>query len=315
MRHAVLFIMICSFAIGIAAILNSVQLRKIFNFGILKTFTWNLISVNVMVFLDLVTLYIYTNIPSLITGTANTITTIFYGIIGLTCHLIMTYTYLIFIRLLFETKPSRKFMIVIYLFLGIIFIQFIAGMILFFIKNDNTFFKIVTNIENFACNGLLLFYTLYLVIYIGKVPESKRQTALKKFGIFYISIYALFLLGVSLFSITGSLFFYSSILLINSAVLIYLRKFLKEYLGEISISTNYITKLEEIAAQYNISPREKEIIELLLKGKINKEIEQELFISSHTVRNHIYHIFQKIGINNRLQLANMIFNHNDKAEK
>jgi DNA-binding NarL/FixJ family response regulator len=66
-----------------------------------------------------------------------------------------------------------------------------------------------------------------------------------------------------------------------------------------------------ISIKYNISTREKEIIGRIIKVKSDKEIEQDLFISANTVRNHIYNIFQKIGINNRIQLMNLIFN-NDK---
>ena len=47
---------------------------------------------------------------------------------------------------------------------------------------------------------------------------------------------------------------------------------------------------------------------MLLKGKSNKDIAQELFISSHTVRNHLHNIFQKLKLKSRHQLSNFIFN-------
>jgi len=36
------------------------------------------------------------------------------------------------------------------------------------------------------------------------------------------------------------------------------------------------------------------------------EIERDLFISPHTVRNHIYNIYQKLGVGSRLQLMNFV---------
>jgi DNA-binding CsgD family transcriptional regulator/tetratricopeptide (TPR) repeat protein/TolB-like protein len=54
---------------------------------------------------------------------------------------------------------------------------------------------------------------------------------------------------------------------------------------------------------YGITVREGEIIRLLLEGKGNKEITEALFISDHTVKNHIHHIYQKLGIKNRVQLV------------
>jgi ATP/maltotriose-dependent transcriptional regulator MalT len=57
-----------------------------------------------------------------------------------------------------------------------------------------------------------------------------------------------------------------------------------------------------------ISQREKEIVLLLLKGKSNKEIEDTLFIAMGTVKNHIYSIYQKIGVKNRAQLITFFKN-------
>jgi DNA-binding CsgD family transcriptional regulator len=53
----------------------------------------------------------------------------------------------------------------------------------------------------------------------------------------------------------------------------------------------------------NISPREREIFYLILQGKNNRLIEKELFISKRTVESHIYNIYKKLGIKNRIQLV------------
>ncbi|MBE0665965.1 MAG: hypothetical protein IH584_09075, partial [Candidatus Aminicenantes bacterium] len=83
----------------------------------------------------------------------------------------------------------------------------------------------------------------------------------------------------------------------------------------------YRTRIQRLAARikteaamdhyfnkYRISTREKEIIQYLLKGKSNKEIEDALFISIGTVKNHIYRIFQKLGVKNRGQLSALFKN-------
>jgi DNA-binding CsgD family transcriptional regulator/streptogramin lyase len=66
--------------------------------------------------------------------------------------------------------------------------------------------------------------------------------------------------------------------------------------------------MEKFFEKYQISQREKEIILLLLKGKSNKEIEDALFIAMGTVKNHIYSIYQKIGVKNRAQLMTLFKN-------
>jgi two-component system sensor histidine kinase ChiS len=64
--------------------------------------------------------------------------------------------------------------------------------------------------------------------------------------------------------------------------------------------------LNQICSECSISKREREIIELVVRGKTNEEIAEELFISIKTVKYHLYNVFQKIGVKSRLQLINSI---------
>lgn len=61
-------------------------------------------------------------------------------------------------------------------------------------------------------------------------------------------------------------------------------------------------EMEQIVEKYNISPREHEILNLIMKGKSNKEIENALFISMPTVKTHISNIYKKFAVKNRLEL-------------
>ena len=56
-----------------------------------------------------------------------------------------------------------------------------------------------------------------------------------------------------------------------------------------------------------LSAREKEILELLSKGMVYKEIAAQLFISAETVRKHVYHIYEKLHVNNRVEAVNKFF--------
>jgi DNA-binding CsgD family transcriptional regulator len=55
----------------------------------------------------------------------------------------------------------------------------------------------------------------------------------------------------------------------------------------------------------NLSPREREIAARVLEGKSNQAIEKELFIGRRTVESHLYNIYRKLGVKNRLQLARL----------
>jgi DNA-binding NarL/FixJ family response regulator len=52
-----------------------------------------------------------------------------------------------------------------------------------------------------------------------------------------------------------------------------------------------------------LTPREMEILAMVAVGAKNEEIAEKLCISPHTVKTHIYNIFKKIGVPNRLQAA------------
>jgi DNA-binding CsgD family transcriptional regulator len=64
--------------------------------------------------------------------------------------------------------------------------------------------------------------------------------------------------------------------------------------------------IDQVVRKYGFSDREKEIMALIIEGKSNKEIEEQLFISFHTVKNHIYNIFKKCGVNSRSQLIHLV---------
>ena len=48
-----------------------------------------------------------------------------------------------------------------------------------------------------------------------------------------------------------------------------------------------------------LSSREIEILRALESGANNRELAKQLFISPATVKTHIVHIFQKLGVDNR----------------
>jgi DNA-binding CsgD family transcriptional regulator len=64
--------------------------------------------------------------------------------------------------------------------------------------------------------------------------------------------------------------------------------------------------LQTLVAQFDLTLRELEIIKLVLKGHSNQEIGAALYISPNTVKNHIYNIYKKVGVKNRLELFHQL---------
>ena len=60
---------------------------------------------------------------------------------------------------------------------------------------------------------------------------------------------------------------------------------------------------------FSLTKREQEIIPMLIQGKTNKEIGEILYISIRTVDTHIYNIYKKCSVKNKLELAHLISSH------
>lgn len=60
--------------------------------------------------------------------------------------------------------------------------------------------------------------------------------------------------------------------------------------------------------EYNLTSREREILELVTRGFSNQEIADYLYISLCTVKTHLQNIFKKTGVANRTSLCNKVRN-------
>jgi len=59
----------------------------------------------------------------------------------------------------------------------------------------------------------------------------------------------------------------------------------------------------EVLASVRMTPREREVINLIAEGLSNKEIASTLHIATHTVKSHVRNIMEKLTLHTRLQIA------------
>lgn len=52
-----------------------------------------------------------------------------------------------------------------------------------------------------------------------------------------------------------------------------------------------------------MTKREKQVIELIADGFTNKEIAQQLHLSTYTVKSHVHNVLEKLALNTRVQIA------------
>jgi DNA-binding CsgD family transcriptional regulator len=59
-----------------------------------------------------------------------------------------------------------------------------------------------------------------------------------------------------------------------------------------------------------MTPREREVIDLIAEGLSNEEISTRLGIATHTVKSHVRNIMEKLTLHTRLQIP--AFSHRNK---
>ncbi len=64
-----------------------------------------------------------------------------------------------------------------------------------------------------------------------------------------------------------------------------------------------------VKEEYGITPREEEVLGLLAKGLIYKEVADRLGISVKTMKKHIYNIYEKMHVNNKIEAVNKFLGH------
>jgi DNA-binding NarL/FixJ family response regulator len=75
------------------------------------------------------------------------------------------------------------------------------------------------------------------------------------------------------------------------------------YAGERAISAAIGSRLAERMTRTELTPRELEVLNLIAKGRSNKEIGSTLGIAEVTVKLHVGHILTKLKVNDRTQAA------------
>ena len=90
--------------------------------------------------------------------------------------------------------------------------------------------------------------------------------------------------------------------------LTYRRAFVPAYFSSEDKATEFSLedRLEKVREQYDLTDREKELVELIYEGRSNAEIAEALFISESTVKTHIYNIFKKMKIKNRMSVMKIV---------
>jgi DNA-binding CsgD family transcriptional regulator len=179
-------------------------------------------------------------------------------------------------------------------------ILFICGILFPLLSNPDPVITIM-NIQLVVTIGAAL-------IFLGTQLKSIPQRSFKKGALIFIILSTVFLMMLILDILVtrlsiSALYFFDNlslpfyILALSIGAFIFSGRVLN---SEALMQDGHIT--DSCREQYGLTERESELIEALFEGLTNQELADKLFISKKTVENHLYNIYQKMEIKNRVQL-------------
>ena len=72
------------------------------------------------------------------------------------------------------------------------------------------------------------------------------------------------------------------------------------------VGSNSALRVDALASSHGLSPREQEVVGLLIQGQTTAAMADQLGISPHTVRDHLKHLYRKTGTSSRSELLGLI---------
>lgn len=72
------------------------------------------------------------------------------------------------------------------------------------------------------------------------------------------------------------------------------------------LDKNRKTPAQSLQPDVKLTKRERQILTLIHDGATNADIANELQVSEHTVKSHLYNVYKKIGVRNRLEASNWV---------
>jgi DNA-binding CsgD family transcriptional regulator len=315
-QHLRLLIYLISFACGISLISSVIHLYPKYPRTYLKKYLKHIIVLNILAILSM--FYRYLNLFSdSPTVPFSNIQTYLYSIIfsfGIIVTFLNLFTFLLVLIELLEWGKNRISLILFLMGSVIILLLIIQGLSVVFISDDiDTLMNNLIALD-IAANAVILICVLVILIFSNILRNRKKRTLIEGFLVLYGFSFGIMLATALLKKSFYLVFYFSygiSFLILNLLPLIFIRRLLGRV--EIQESSDISGReYDHIYANYGITNREKEIIQLIFSGKSNKEIGEILFISVKTVKYHVYNVYRKIKIKNRIELIKLFMNKNNK---
>jgi len=312
----ILFISV-SLAAGLFAILIAYRLNVKFGLGHLSTYLYFQIFAAVFGIYGLIGQAIVRNILERQAASFQTIDTVghFFSLLGFPFLMLAWYMFIRLSREIIDRAVGRPFTLGYFLILALSFASYGAAIVIINTSRlqDKELAAIASSVAILleAIEVAVICVSLpQLFILAQKIQDRHRKRAVLAFGWLNLAAFggriAIFVFGGKAGALNA---FYIFVFFAgNLAPLLAWKAHLEKHAPPLgALPQGALPRiLGEFLKEYGITKREEEVIREICEGKTNREISESLFISLQTVKDHIYRIFQKTNVKNRVQLINLI---------
>jgi len=303
--HLKLFSVIFSVIIGSGILIYALQMYRRYQYPFLKYLTFHIAISNLGLLVLFIAKYIDLNVETTPSSLVAEILSVFgYLFADIFIISLGLFSIKIVLNLLEQIYPPKLDRVVLF---GLIVFN-----ACFFTKYLIPAEGLLSEIHYFTyenITGIFLFVELFALIYLaikaGTISDRNRAKISRWFAYLYIFRYLWIPIVILIPQPFRILLFATGL---NLVPFIWLRFFFLNYATRLMQLAGNELAITGIANRYQISNRELEIVRLILDGKSNQAIADELFVSLKTVKNHIYKIYQKMGLKSRYELIRMLTN-------
>jgi len=245
--------------------------------------------------------------------------TCIYGIITFPILILVLYFLLVTFIELFEKRIRRWQNQLLIAAMGLAIVSLFWSNFIYF--NRGVFARcesVMMAWDTFGTNFLVFTPSVFLVINLFQKSDFKRRRNMAFLLAFQFVMAVVYLTPISWLrfnwkniqiDLLAILFFVLPLIPLWVAK-IYQQKYIRLYPD----SPVALPDLQTACRDFGISRRECEVLEMVIAGKSHREIEDTLFISGRTIKNHLYNSYKKLGVKNRVQLLNLFHNLQKKPQ-
>lgn len=223
-------------------------------------------------------------------------------------------SWFMFLKMSFEIVGKVVSRIGVFMYFGFIIVALFTYIVVIYLYRNDIVLDtdILTSYSRFGFIGLqiitfsIAFFVLFRYGLIMKHKHKKKMVLtfglVSLFIVILTILLFLFIQPNSIIEKVYMVFFFAGQL----PPVIVLSYFLGKYFNTVDSRQTEEMLFDKFISEYQLSKRESEIVTHICMGYTNSQISEMLFISLQTVKDHVYRIYKKTGVKNRVQLVNIV---------